>query len=313
MEEIQNEKKAPTTPYSVRLPEDLKTNLIDTLASSGYSAPEFFARMVNHFQIQEGKKPTRPEVQEMTKAVKRINDAFESLILTVEVAESDKTELSTKYAADSQSTAQELENIQLLAAESEKTLRQALKDIENQKNQIENEKTELLKEINRLKSVEEMIDEIRQESKLAKENLKTAIQDRDVALITSQNAQIQVNDLKTEKNSLQAKLDAVKEEIKESKQSNQILAEKLEKASELKNQAIGELNSIRPHAQQLAKEIADLRAQFDQERLETFNAAQSLKLAESELNQLRKQPTPMQSVMADIEKNAPEFINNKPE
>ena len=319
MNENPNNEKKVTTPYSARLPEDLKERLTSTLSASGYSTVEFFEKMVGHFQQIEGTKPKRPEVAEMTKAIKRINDAFESLVLAVEVSDTDKNELSTKYASEAQIAAQELEAVQIQAAESDKVLRQTIKEIENQKTTIEAENTDLKKEIDRLKQVEELIGEIRVEAKAAKESLKAAINDRDIAITATQTAKAAQGAAESANSTLHAQLESMQSEFATKSTTIQTLTEKLEKCSELKNQALGELNAIRPHAQQLQKEIADLRAQLDRERLETLNAAQSLKLAESELNQLRiqnsdiKQPTPMQNVMADIEKNAPEFINNKPE
>ena len=318
MNENPNNEKKVTTPYSARLPEDLKERLTSTLSASGYSTVEFFEKMVGHFQQIEGTKPKRPEVAEMTKAIKRINDAFESLVLAVEVADTDKSELSTKYASEAQIAAQEIETVQIQAAESDKALHQTIKEIENQKTTIEVENTDLKKEIDRLKQVEELIGETRTEAKAAKLALKTAEQDRDTALATAQTEKAKIATLEATSADLRAKLESAQSESSIQKNTIQTLTEKLEKCSELKNQALGELNAIRPQVQQLQKEIADLRAQLDQERLQTLNVAQSLKLAESELDQLRiqtsaKQLTPMQSVMADIEKNAPEFINNKPE
>ena len=296
MNEIPNNEKKITTPYSARLPEDLKERLTSTLSASGYSTVEFFEKMVGHFQQIEGTKPKRPEVTEMTKAIKRINDAFESLVLAVEVSDSDKSELSTKYASEAQIAAQELESVQLQAVESNKALRQTIKDIESQKTTIETENTDLKKEIDRLKQVEELIGETRTEAKAAKESLKVATADRDTAITTAQTAE-------STNSTLRAQLESIQSESAAKSTTIQNLTEKLEKCSELKNQALGELNAIRPQAQQLQKEIADLRAQLDQERLQNLNLSQSLKLAETQPTK-----TPMESVLTDIEDKAPDFI-----
>ena len=303
MNEIPNNEKKITTPYSARLPEDLKDRLTSTLSASGYSTVEFFEKMVGHFQQIEGTKPKRPEVAEMTKAIKRINDAFESLVLAVEVSDTEKSELSTKYASESQIAAQELEAVQIQAAESDKALRQTIKDIENQKTTIETENTDLKKEIDRLKQVEELIGETRAETKAAKESLKVATADRDTAITTAQTAKAAQAAAESTNSTLRAQLESIQSESTAKSTTIQNLTEKLEKCSELKNQALGELNAIRPQAQQLQKEIADLRAQLDQERLQNLNLSQSLKLAETQPTK-----TPMESVLTDIEDKAPDFI-----
>jgi DNA repair exonuclease SbcCD ATPase subunit len=303
MNEIPNNEKKITTPYSARLPEDLKERLTSTLSASGYSTVEFFEKMVGHFQQIEGTKPKRPEVTEMTKAIKRINDAFESLVLAVEVSDSDKSELSTKYASEAQIAAQELESVQLQAVESNKALRQTIKDIESQKTTIETENTDLKKEIDRLKQVEELIGETRTEAKAAKESLKVATADRDTAITTAQTATTAQAAAESTNSTLRAQLESIQSESAAKSTTIQNLTEKLEKCSELKNQALGELNAIRPQAQQLQKEIADLRAQLDQKRLQNLNLSQSLKLAETQPTK-----TPMESVLTDIEDKAPDFI-----
>ncbi len=217
-----NEKKV-NSPYSVRLPEDLKSRIIETMAVSGESAANFFDKMLNHFQVAESKKPMRQELKDVERALVVISRAVEGLVIAIDDVELEKNEQAHTYARESSKTAEEFELAQTRAVEIESAMSATIKDIEGKLVDSETVNIELKKEIERLRlveavvtelkvtvkefevkqaendkeikklrSVEAMVEDVREDAKVAKENLKVALNESKNAVESANKANIEL-------------------------------------------------------------------------------------------------------------------------
>lgn len=158
--ENQEQSKNSTT-YGVRLQTETKDKLTKIIAESGLPANEFFSNIIALYQTHSEDKPIRSEVADITKYLKLIGQRVESLASVADVMESEKEELVNAHADQLGKSFDEL-TIAKQESDGLKTVIADLqKDIETLKKQHDQEVLELQTEIKRLKSLEELVGDIR--------------------------------------------------------------------------------------------------------------------------------------------------------